>query len=96
MALHSLGHPNGSANAAHRPDSPKHANGIARNGSLAHAEPDMTGEIVVFEVDDESLHNIRSKPKILQDSLVRSALRNLALILIWYALAPSHGALHTV
>lgn len=85
MALHGLGQPNGATKAV--PDSPKHvnSNGQMHNGGLAHAEPDMTGEIVVFEVDDESLHNVRSKPKILQDSLVRSALRNLALILIWYA-----------
>lgn len=82
MALHGLGQPNGTAKVV--PESPKHTNGHA-NGGLPHAEPDMTGEIVVFEVDDESLHNVRSKPKILQDSLVRSALRNLALILIWCA-----------
>lgn len=80
MAINGLGQPNGIIKDA--PSSPKHANGHA-NGGLAHAEPDLTGEIVVFEVDDESLHNVRSKPKILQDSLVRTAVRNIGLILIW-------------
>ncbi len=80
MAINGLGQPNGIIKDP--PSSPKHVNGHA-SGGLPHAEPDLTGEIVVFEVDDESLHNVRSKPKILQDSLVRTAVRNIGLILIW-------------